>query len=55
MQFKSKLEMQLIVGSVRSDTDVLYLNIAGTELIVLDTAKAALDLLESRSSLYSGR
>ncbi|RXW15358.1 hypothetical protein EST38_g10494 [Candolleomyces aberdarensis] len=37
------------------NTDVLYLNIAGTELIVLDTSQAATDLLETRSSLYSGR
>ncbi|RXW12655.1 hypothetical protein EST38_g13199 [Candolleomyces aberdarensis] len=37
------------------DTDILYLNMAGTEIIVLDTSKAATDLLETRSSLYSGR
>ncbi|KAF9545038.1 cytochrome P450 [Agrocybe pediades] len=37
------------------DTDVLYLNIAGTPLVVLDTAQAAMDLLEKRSSIYSGR
>lgn len=38
-----------------SVTDVLYLNLAGTDVIVLDSSKAATDLLESRSSLYSGR
>ncbi|RXW13378.1 hypothetical protein EST38_g12477 [Candolleomyces aberdarensis] len=37
------------------NTDVLYLNIAGTEMIILDSSKAATDLLETRSSLYSGR
>ncbi|KAJ2928447.1 hypothetical protein H1R20_g8644, partial [Candolleomyces eurysporus] len=37
------------------NTDVLYLNIAGTEIIVLDTSQVATDLLETRSSLYSGR
>lgn len=36
-------------------TDILYLNMAGTEVVVLDTSKPATDLLESRSSLYSGR
>ncbi|KAJ3516119.1 hypothetical protein NLJ89_g1327 [Agrocybe chaxingu] len=37
------------------DTDILYLNFAGTDLIVLDTSEAANDLLERRSSNYSGR
>jgi hypothetical protein len=38
-----------------ADTDILYLNIAGTEIVVLDTSKVATDLLENRSSIYSGR
>ncbi|KAJ2928446.1 hypothetical protein H1R20_g8642, partial [Candolleomyces eurysporus] len=37
------------------NTDLLYLNLAGTDFVVLDTSKAATDLLENRSSLYSGR
>ncbi|KAJ3519719.1 hypothetical protein NMY22_g13072 [Coprinellus aureogranulatus] len=37
------------------NTDVLYINVAGTDIVVLDSSKAATDLLESRSSLYSGR
>jgi len=37
------------------DTDVLYLNVAGTSLVVLDSAEASLELLEKRSSIYSGR
>ncbi|KAJ2934996.1 hypothetical protein H1R20_g2118, partial [Candolleomyces eurysporus] len=37
------------------NTDILYLNIAGNDIIVLDTSKVAADLLETRSSLYSGR
>ncbi|KAF8960408.1 cytochrome P450 [Flammula alnicola] len=36
-------------------TDILHLNVAGTSLIVLDTAEAVTDLLEKRSSIYSGR
>ncbi|KAF4622580.1 hypothetical protein D9613_009398 [Agrocybe pediades] len=36
-------------------TDILYLNVAGTSMIVLDTEEAASDLLEKRSSKYSGR
>ncbi|KJA22222.1 hypothetical protein HYPSUDRAFT_202249 [Hypholoma sublateritium FD-334 SS-4] len=36
-------------------TDILYLNVAGTRIIVLDTIEAATDLLEKRSVIYSGR
>ena len=38
-----------------AETDILYLNIAGMDVIVLDSSKVATDLLETRSSLYSGR
>ena len=38
-----------------TDTDILYLNVAGTELVVLDTSEAVTELLEKRSSTYSGR
>jgi len=38
-----------------ADTDILYLNVAGTPFIVLDTFEAATELLEKRSSIYSGR
>ena len=37
------------------DTDILYLNVAGTSIVVLDTSEDALELLEKRSSIYSGR
>jgi len=37
------------------ETDILYLNVAGTSLVVLDTSEAATELLEKRSSIYSGR
>ena len=37
------------------DTDILYLNVAGTSLVVLDTSETAMELLEKRSSIYSGR
>ncbi|KAJ2928435.1 hypothetical protein H1R20_g8645, partial [Candolleomyces eurysporus] len=37
------------------NTDILYLNLAGTDFIVLNTSKIATDLLENRSSIYSGR
>ncbi|KAF8908618.1 cytochrome P450 [Gymnopilus junonius] len=37
------------------NTDVLHLNAAGTHIIVLGSHRAAVDLLEKRSSIYSGR
>ncbi|KAJ6533290.1 cytochrome P450 [Mycena vulgaris] len=36
-------------------SDILHLNVAGTSLIVLSSAEAAIDLLERRSSIYSDR
>jgi len=41
--------------NIIADTDILHLNVAGTDLIVLDTHEAAVELLERRSSVYSGR
>ena len=38
-----------------ADTDILYLNVAGTSFVVLDTSEAAMELLEKRSSIYSSR
>lgn len=37
------------------NTDILRLSVAGTTLIVLDTSEAATELLEKKSSIYSGR
>ncbi|CAA7268859.1 unnamed protein product [Cyclocybe aegerita] len=37
------------------DTDLLHLNLAGTSMIIIDTFDAATELLDRRSSLYSGR
>jgi len=37
------------------DTDIMYLNLAGQSVVVLDTAEAVTDLFEKRSSIYSGR
>ncbi|KAJ2930258.1 hypothetical protein H1R20_g6806, partial [Candolleomyces eurysporus] len=41
--------------STELKTDILHLQIAGTHIIVLDNYEVAMDLLESRSSIYSGR
>lgn len=38
-----------------TDSDIVHLNVAGTNLILLDSAEAAYELLEKRSSKYSGR
>ncbi|PFH48298.1 hypothetical protein AMATHDRAFT_65777 [Amanita thiersii Skay4041] len=37
------------------DTDILHLDMMGTSVIVLDTAEAAMELFERRSTIYSGR
>ncbi|PFH47987.1 hypothetical protein AMATHDRAFT_66464 [Amanita thiersii Skay4041] len=37
------------------DSDIIYLNIAGLSVIVLDTPEATTELLERRSSIYSDR
>ncbi|KAF9446025.1 cytochrome P450 [Macrolepiota fuliginosa MF-IS2] len=37
------------------DSDIIYINLAGTHVLVLNTLKAALDLLNKRSAKYSSR
>ncbi|KAF7326265.1 Cytochrome P450 [Mycena kentingensis (nom. inval.)] len=41
--------------SRRYNSDILYLDVAGTSIIVLSSAEATADLLEKRSSVYSNR
>ncbi|RXW22027.1 hypothetical protein EST38_g3853 [Candolleomyces aberdarensis] len=56
--FQMPAELQWIKyheWSTELNTDVLHLQVAGTDIIVLDNYNAAADLLEARSSLYSGR
>jgi hypothetical protein len=36
-------------------SDVIYLNILGQGIIILDSSEAIMDLLERRSSIYSDR
>jgi hypothetical protein len=38
-----------------SGSDVIYLNILGQGIIILDSPEAIMDLLERRSSIYSDR
>jgi hypothetical protein len=45
----------LITLTVPSDSDIIHLDVAGTSIIVLGSAEAAMELLERRSSIYSGR
>ncbi|KAF8970100.1 cytochrome P450 [Flammula alnicola] len=37
------------------DSDIIHLNVAGTSIIVLNSLKAAYDLMDKRSSIYSSR
>ena len=49
------LSIPLIDLMISLDSDILHLRAAGTSLIILNSVKAANDLMEKRSSLYSGR
>lgn len=37
------------------DTDILHLSVMGTNIIVLDSPEAVLELMERKSSIYSDR
>ena len=43
------------LSSLFTDSDIIFLNVAGRGVIVLDSSEAAIELLERRSSIYSGR
>ncbi|KAJ3497709.1 hypothetical protein NLJ89_g10312 [Agrocybe chaxingu] len=40
---------------VEFESDIIHVDVAGTDVIVLDKYETAVDLLEKRSSIYSGR
>ncbi|KAJ2934711.1 hypothetical protein H1R20_g2360, partial [Candolleomyces eurysporus] len=55
-QIASELQwMKYHEWSTELNTDILHLQAGGTHIIVLDKYEVAVDLLETRSSLYSGR
>ncbi|KAJ3504195.1 hypothetical protein NMY22_g18005 [Coprinellus aureogranulatus] len=37
------------------NSDLIYLNVAGNSIVVVNSHKAAMDLFEKRSSIYSSR
>jgi len=37
------------------DSEIIHLNVAGTSIVILDTFEVATELLDKRSSIYSGR
>ena len=37
------------------ESDIIYVNAGGTEMVILNTLEAITDLLEKRGSIYSGR
>lgn len=37
------------------DSDVLHLRLSGRSIVILNSAKAAVELLEKRSAIYSDR
>ena len=51
----SLLSIPLTNLMILVDSDILHLRAIGTSLIILNSVKAANDLMEKRSYLYSGR
>ncbi|KZP26041.1 cytochrome P450 [Athelia psychrophila] len=39
----------------KKESDIIYLNVLGTQIVITNTLESTLDLLERRSSKYSGR
>ena len=46
-------QRQILINPL--DTDVVYLNLVGSSVVVLNSTKAAQDLFDKRSNIYSGR
>lgn len=44
-----------VISSTLLDTDVLYLNLFGKDMIILNTNKVISDLLDKRSKIYSDK
>ena len=49
------IDLLVVVSDDSSSGDVFYLNAAGQPIIVLNTQKAAADLLDRRAGIYSDR
>ena len=43
------------LANVMQDSDIIYLNVLGSPIVVLNSYEAANDLLSRRSSIYSDR
>jgi hypothetical protein len=52
---RSYTSMRSLIYMTLLDTDILHLNVFGASIIILDTPEVATELLERRSSIYSGR
>ena len=44
-----------LVSLIRVDTDILYLNLLGKDMIILNSTKTISDLLDKRSKIYSDK
>jgi hypothetical protein len=45
----------MIIHSIRPDSDILHVKLFQTHVVVLNSARAAKELLEKRSALFSDR
>lgn len=49
------MDVGMLLISALVDSDVLHLRLSGRSIVILNSAKAAIELLEKRSSIYSDR
>lgn len=50
-----RLSSTNVTLSVLVDTDILYLNLFGKDLVILNSNKTISDLLDKRSKIYSDK
>ena len=54
MMYESSLT-RYMCPCITIGSDIIYLNLAGNDVIILDSHEAVTELLEKRSSIYSDR
>lgn len=48
-------QLQALFTDTHPDSDIIHLDVLGTNMIILDSYKAAMDLFDKRGTIYSGR
>ena len=47
--------LRLILGDLYEGSDIIYTNVFGRSIIIIDKYETAVELLEKRSGIYSSR